>query len=93
MPRWATLLAKCYEIVYREYSSLAIGLSIGFLVFLKKLWVNFAADFWNDVRHKWLAGMLKPDFHTIATLGKKKFDELSRLFADSARASLHRPAN
>lgn len=39
----------------------------------------------NDVRYMWLSGMLKPDFHTIARFRKEKFDELSRLFVDSAR--------
>lgn len=39
----------------------------------------------SDVRYMWLSGMLKPDFHTIARFRKEKFDELSRLFADSAR--------
>jgi len=39
----------------------------------------------SDVRYMWLSGMLKPDFHTIARFRKEKFDELSRLFADSVR--------
>jgi hypothetical protein len=33
----------------------------------------------------WLAGGLKPDFHTIARFRKDKFESLSRLFADSVR--------
>lgn len=39
----------------------------------------------NDVRYMWLAGGLKPDFHTIARFRKDKFESLSRLFADSVR--------
>ena len=39
----------------------------------------------SDVRYMWLAGMLKPDFHTIARFRKEKFEALSELFADSAR--------
>lgn len=39
----------------------------------------------SDVRYMWLAGCLKPDFHTIARFRKDKFDLLSRLFADSVR--------
>jgi transposase len=39
----------------------------------------------SDVRYMWLAGGLKPDFHTIARFRKDKFDSLSRLFADSVR--------
>jgi transposase len=39
----------------------------------------------NDVRYMWLAGCLKPDFHTIARFRKEKFDLLSKLFADSVR--------
>lgn len=40
---------------------------------------------YSDVRYMWLAGMLKPDFHTLARFRKEKFESLSRLFADSAR--------
>ena len=39
----------------------------------------------SDVRYMWLAGGLKPDFHTIARFRKDKFDSLGRLFADSVR--------
>ncbi|MEN6356584.1 MAG: IS1182 family transposase [Armatimonadota bacterium] len=39
----------------------------------------------SDVRYMWLAGCLKPDFHTIARFRKEKFESLSRLFADSVR--------
>ncbi|MHB9038826.1 MAG: transposase [Armatimonadota bacterium] len=39
----------------------------------------------SDVRYMWLAGGLKPDFHTIARFRKDKFDSLCRLFADSVR--------
>ena len=39
----------------------------------------------NNVRYMWLAGGLKPDFHTIARFRKEKFDSLSSLFADSVR--------
>ena len=39
----------------------------------------------SDVRYMWLAGGLKPDFHTIARFRKEKFDLLSQLFADSVR--------
>lgn len=39
----------------------------------------------SDVRYMWLAGGLKPDFHTVARFRKDKFDSLSRLFADSVR--------
>lgn len=39
----------------------------------------------SDLRYKWLAGGLKPDFHTIARFRKEKFDLLSKLFADSVR--------
>jgi len=39
----------------------------------------------SDVRYMWLAGGLKPDFHTIARFRKDKFDSLIRLFADSVR--------
>jgi len=39
----------------------------------------------SDVRYMWLAGGLKPDFHTIARFRKDRFDSLSRLFADSVR--------
>jgi transposase len=39
----------------------------------------------NDVRYMWLAGCLKPDFHTIARFRKEKFDLLRELFADSVR--------
>ena len=39
----------------------------------------------SDVRYMWLAGMLKPDFHTIARFRKEKFSALSELFADSVR--------
>ena len=39
----------------------------------------------SDVRYMWLAGCLKPDFHTIARFRKDKFDSLSMLFADSVR--------
>jgi len=41
----------------------------------------------NDVRYMWLAGCLKPDFHTIARFRKEKFDLLSRMFVDSVRLS------
>jgi len=36
-----------------------------------------------DVRYMWLAGGLKPDFHTIARFRKEKWREFSLLFADS----------
>jgi len=39
----------------------------------------------SDVRYMWLAGGLKPDFHTIARFRKEKFDSLCALFADSVR--------
>lgn len=39
----------------------------------------------SDVRYMWLAGGLKPDFHTIARFRKEKFESLSGLFADSVR--------
>ena len=39
----------------------------------------------SDVRYMWLAGGLKPDFHTIARFRKDKFEFLSHLFADSVR--------
>jgi hypothetical protein len=39
----------------------------------------------SDVRYMWLAGGLRPDFHTIARFRKEKFDALSRMFADSVR--------
>jgi transposase len=39
----------------------------------------------SDVRYMWLAGGLKPDFHTIARFRKEKFESLSSLFADSVR--------
>jgi len=38
-----------------------------------------------DLRYVWLAGGLKPDFHTIARFRKDKWDELALLFADSSR--------
>ncbi len=38
-----------------------------------------------DVRYMWLAGGLKPDFHTIARFRKEKWREFSLLFADSVR--------
>ncbi len=41
----------------------------------------------SDVRYMWLAGGLKPDFHTIARFRKDKFDSLASLFADSVRLS------
>lgn len=39
----------------------------------------------SDVRYMWLAGGLKPDFHTLARFRKEKFESLSHLFADSVR--------
>jgi transposase len=39
----------------------------------------------NDLRYMWLAGGLKPDFHTIARFRKDKFDSLCKLFVDSVR--------
>ena len=39
----------------------------------------------SDVRYMWLAGGLKPDFHTIARFRKEKFELLCQLFADSVR--------
>jgi len=38
-----------------------------------------------DVRYMWLAGCLKPDFHTIARFRKDNSDEFTKLFADSVR--------
>lgn len=39
----------------------------------------------NDLRFIWLAGGLKPDFHTIARFRKDKKDAFERLFAGSVR--------
>lgn len=39
----------------------------------------------SDLRYIWLAGGLKPDFHTIARFRKERFSELSRLFVSSVR--------
>ena len=41
----------------------------------------------SDVRYMWLAGCLKPDFHTIARFRKEKYALLSKLFVDSVRLS------
>jgi hypothetical protein len=45
----------------------------------------------SDVRYMWLAGGLKPDFHTIARFKKDKFEFLGYLFADSVRLCHRRP--
>lgn len=38
-----------------------------------------------DLRFMWLAGRLKPDFHTIARFRKDKFQELGELFVSGVR--------
>ena len=38
-----------------------------------------------DLRYMWLAGGLKPDFHTIAGFRKEKFSEIGELFVSSVR--------
>jgi len=38
-----------------------------------------------DNRMIWLAGGLRPDFHTLARFGREKFEELGELFRDSIR--------
>lgn len=39
----------------------------------------------NDIRFMWIAGMLNPDFRTIARFRKEKTEALEELFADSVR--------
>lgn len=39
----------------------------------------------NDIRFMWIAGMLNPDFRTIARFRKEKYEALAELFADSVR--------
>jgi transposase len=41
----------------------------------------------NDKRYMWLAGGLRPDFHTLARFRREKWDHLVKLFEDSARVA------